>query len=102
MADGRVLLHCFGGCATQDVLDAVGLDWSDLMPPRLIADRPGSVRPSFDAWTAIRCCCDDLLLAAVIIGDVSRGIALTSDRRLQLSAIAGRLRAAAEIVGAVR
>jgi hypothetical protein len=28
--DGRVLLHCFGGCETIDVLGALGLEWKDL------------------------------------------------------------------------
>ena len=28
--DGRLLLHCWAGCATRDVLTALGLDWSDL------------------------------------------------------------------------
>lgn len=28
--DGRVLLHCFSGCPTQDVLQAIGLDFGDL------------------------------------------------------------------------
>lgn len=31
---GRVLIHCFGGCAAADVLAAVGLRWADIMPPR--------------------------------------------------------------------
>ena len=30
--DGRVLVHCFGGCSTADVLDAVGLELKDLFP----------------------------------------------------------------------
>jgi hypothetical protein len=33
-SDGRVLIHCFGGCAAADVLAAVGLGWKDIMPPR--------------------------------------------------------------------
>lgn len=34
VSDGRVLVHCFGGCAAADVLAAVGLRWADIMPPR--------------------------------------------------------------------
>ena len=30
--DGRVLIHCFSGCAPLDVLSAVGLDWDALFP----------------------------------------------------------------------
>lgn len=28
--NGRVLIHCFGGCSTTDVLGALGLSWADL------------------------------------------------------------------------
>jgi DNA primase len=30
--DGRVLTHCFGGCMADAVLEAIGLDFSDLWP----------------------------------------------------------------------
>lgn len=30
----RVLVHCFAGCSGQAVIDAVGLSWGDLYPPR--------------------------------------------------------------------
>lgn len=32
--DGRVLVHCFGGCSVEEVLAAVGLTFADLFPPR--------------------------------------------------------------------
>jgi len=28
--DGKVLIHCFAGCDSTDVLGAIGLRWSDL------------------------------------------------------------------------
>src|SRR5215204_3214632 len=28
--DGKVLLHCFAGCRPEDIIVAVGLQWSDL------------------------------------------------------------------------
>jgi DNA primase len=31
--DGRVLLHCFAGCETANVLGAIGMDMTDLFPP---------------------------------------------------------------------
>lgn len=33
-ADGRILLHCWAGCATAAVLEALGLAWPDLFPAR--------------------------------------------------------------------
>lgn len=38
--DGRVLLHCFGGCRAIEVLEAVGLGWQDVMPPRTWPESP--------------------------------------------------------------
>ncbi|EGV18773.1 hypothetical protein [Thiocapsa marina] len=35
----RVLLHCFTGCESEDVLAALGLTWSDLYEDRLDAAR---------------------------------------------------------------
>ena len=31
--DGRTLVHCFVGCATERVVSAVGMDMADLAPP---------------------------------------------------------------------
>jgi hypothetical protein len=33
--DGRVLLHCFGGCSALDIVHAVGLELSDLFEKRI-------------------------------------------------------------------
>ena len=33
--DGRVLVHCFAGCEVENVLSAVGLTFSDVMPSRV-------------------------------------------------------------------
>lgn len=32
--DGRVLVHCFGGCSVESVLGAIGLDMAALFPER--------------------------------------------------------------------
>ena len=40
VADNRVLVHCFGGCAGDAVLAAVGLHWADLQPSRSWPDSP--------------------------------------------------------------
>lgn len=30
--DGKILLHCFAGCGPSDIMDAIGMSLSDLMP----------------------------------------------------------------------
>lgn len=37
--DGKILLNCFTGCSTDDIVSALGLTMADLMPPR-DNDRP--------------------------------------------------------------
>lgn len=32
--DGRILLHCWAGCETRDIVAALGLQWTDLFPAR--------------------------------------------------------------------
>lgn len=39
-SDGRVLVHDFGGCKAIEVLEAVGLTWADIMPPRHWPESP--------------------------------------------------------------
>jgi hypothetical protein len=52
--DGRILVHCFAGCSTERIITALGLQLSDLMPPRdsvaVNSNRSagGSVKPGSD------------------------------------------------------
>ncbi len=47
--DGRLLLHCFGGCSVAEVVGAVGLGMEDLFPPSDI--NPGAGRkPERRPW----------------------------------------------------
>ncbi len=43
--DGRVLLHCFSGCETEQVLAAADLSWQDLFAPETLLDRAASSAP---------------------------------------------------------
>ena len=38
-SDGRLLLHCFGGCDAKSVLGALGLNWDDVLPRRMSEKR---------------------------------------------------------------
>ena len=42
LGDGRVLMHCFGGCSVEAVLGAIGLAMEDLFPQRLPTPGAGS------------------------------------------------------------
>jgi hypothetical protein len=53
--DGRTLLHCFAGCAVHEIVAAVGMELSDLFPPRLLLDGRKPERRPFSADDALRC-----------------------------------------------
>ena len=66
--DGRVLIHCFAGCETEDVLSAVGLTFADLMPERIGSEH--SYKPQrFDARQVLATLDHESLVAAVIGAD---------------------------------
>lgn len=52
--DGRVLLNCLAGCATEDVLGAVGLDFSDITPEKPIYHKAKPVKPRVYSTDALR------------------------------------------------
>lgn len=62
-SDGRILIHCHGGCEASDVLEAIGLSLSDLYPDGAIRDFMASAAPKR------RTTKDDYVL---MIGDESR------------------------------
>lgn len=55
--NGKILVNCLAGCSALDVLGAVGMDWNDVMPEKVISnqERPTKQRvyPS-DALRAIQ------------------------------------------------
>lgn len=63
LPDGRLLIHDFAGSSAQEILDAVGLDFTDLYPAtreNAIAPYKAEARP-FYASDALRCLARDVL-----------------------------------------
>ncbi len=104
-ADGRVLLHCWTGCSAGEIVAAVGLELSDLFPPRERAPHehrfPGERRP-FPAADALRGVAVEALLVAVAAAQLAKGDPLSDSDRARLSVAAARLNAAADAAGVSR
>ena len=88
--EGRVLVHCFGGCETEDVLGAVGLRFSDIMPERVGEARSTPI-PALQVLEAVA---REIMAAAIIATDL--GYSASSQRLVEAGS---RLNAALTLIG---
>lgn len=90
--DGAVLLHCFGGCEAADVVAAMGLQMTDLFPPRgKPANAPKRIANLLTAGQALELLASESLLVAVALTNYLRGITLTPADTERLRLAAGRI-----------
>ena len=99
--DGRVLLHCFAGCSTADVLGALGLTLGDVMPERLRDDSPEARRTARERFRLA-----SVTAAAGVIEREGRVVLIAGCDLLQGKVLAAddvqRLTEAVERIGAAR
>ena len=89
MPDGRVLLHCFGGCPTQDVLQALGLDFGDLFDKPLAHHLP-PIRGGYSARELLELSAHEALVAAMLASKADDE-GLTPEEAQRLRKAAARL-----------
>ena len=93
--DGRVLLHCFTGCAVEAILDAVGLQFGDLYPDQPLGHGlKGSEARLISARQGLEIVAKESLLVAVFAADQAHGKLLSESDRSRLMLAAGRIHAA--------
>lgn len=82
--DGRILLHCFAGCETLSVVQALGMDMTDLFPPDSkrreypVEGKP-RMKPAFYASDLIRILAFEALVVSICAHDLRKGKALKDD-----------------------
>ncbi len=64
LEDGRILIRCFGGCPTNDVLVAIGLEFSDLYPETDRYQVHPERRP-FPAADVLKCLAREALVVSI-------------------------------------
>jgi hypothetical protein len=96
LADGRILLHDFGGCDTGDVLAAVGLTVSDLFPerPQEMPQRRGD----FTALDALRALTREGTIVALVASDLAEGKPVSEVDAQRVRQSVGRIATALEFV----
>jgi len=76
--DSKILLHCFAGCQVTDIVAAVGLELSDLMPNDLTY-RKGSKPPRFNRYELFDKLRDEALILSLAIRQLLDYQGLTPD-----------------------
>jgi hypothetical protein len=92
--DGRVLLHCFAGCAAREVIAAAGLEMADLFPPRPLGHAVKGERRPVPSGDVLRAVEREALIVAIAAATLGSGGALTDIDRARLVIASQRLSAA--------
>jgi len=104
LRDGRVLVHCFAGCAVHDVVRAVDLTLEDLMPagavdPERRDRRAFRERPMITAADALRVAQFESIVVATLASALARGEPLEDAARDRLWQACARISEAARLAG---
>lgn len=94
--DGRILIHCFAGCAVHDILGAVGMTMEDLFPERLPDDLPRIKRP-YIAADVLEAIAFESLIVSMVAVDMLNGKKIEPVDNARLQIAVGRIRAAADL-----
>ena len=85
--NGKILLHCFGGCSANDIVGVVGMELSDLFPPSdKIEYESKQKRQYFNAQTILICLRKESLLLSIAAQDILDGTVLPEDaKRIEIA-----------------
>ena len=93
---GKIICHCFAGCATEDVLSALGMSFADLFPEKI--PEPGQKAPRvprFNASELLRTALHESTVLFVAMSKINAGKTLADgdmDRVNQAMAILDNIR----------
>lgn len=94
--DDKLLLHCFSGCDTADVLNAIGLTFCDIMPNKSVGNIKKDRKP-FYAIDVLGIIKFESTLVYIYATDIAKGLTLTSNDRERLLLASSRINHAYEV-----
>jgi hypothetical protein len=90
--DGAVLLHCFAGCHVTVVVASLGLEMSDLFPPRhLTGHEPKRTARLLTAGQALELLDRESRFVAVAAANILHGVLLNENDLSRITQAAGRI-----------
>jgi hypothetical protein len=86
----RLLLHCFSGCETTDVLGAIGLTFADIMPDKAMGNFK-KVKKPFYAMDVLGIIKFEATLVYIYATEMANGLNLTSTDKERLVLATSRI-----------
>ena len=99
--DGRMLLHCFAQCATQDVLAAIGLEFDALFPEKPVEHAMREHCP-FNAHDVLAAIAAESRIVVVASANIRIGVPLSDADHERLFAAAERIEEARRLANGER
>lgn len=99
LPDGQVLIHCFAGCGTDEVMAAVGLTLANLFPERVRVLERKPERRRFDPISVLHAIAHEAAVVALLAEDIREGRQVDGKRLL---VAAQRIHRALDAVGELR
>jgi hypothetical protein len=102
--DGRILLHCFAGCETSNIVASLGMDMTDLFPPdekrrEYPVEGKPKLKPAFYASDLMRIIAFEASVVMICAYDMSKGKTLSEEDRQRLTVARERIEEAVHYAG---
>ena len=94
--DGRILIHCFSGCPTNEILDAVGISFDDLFPDKL-ENEYKPIKRAFNPYAVLTSLSNEILLCTLAAMDLSKGKILNETDKQRLILAYSRIKGAYDL-----
>ncbi|MFZ6691847.1 CHC2 zinc finger domain-containing protein [Undibacterium sp. SXout20W] len=100
LEDGRVILHCFALCSAVEILDAIGLDFSALYPPKPTNHHYPLIKKRWNSSDVLNGLAFEILVAYNCSTVMASGEYLSEIDHARLLLCASRLQAGLRILNA--
>lgn len=67
----RIMMNCFAGCSVKSILDAVGLDWKDILPSNENEEK--IKQTGFNPYSVLKMIRDEVLIIGLASADIRKG-----------------------------